>query len=833
MSSSLSRTLSSRLRAPAVAIRMLSAALLIGVLGAGEARATPAEGIHNIKHVVMIMQENRSFDSYFGTYPGARGIPAGVCVPDPVNGGCVTPFHSSSDRSYGGPHGVKAAIADVNGGKMDGFVAQAESGSKCTTTNPSCSSCGLVEGEAAEAAEGCSVMGYHDAREIPNYWTYAQNFALQDNMFESSASWSLPEHQYLVSAWSARCPTGDEAALDCTNSLEPVLPGNDWNGPIVPGKATYAWTDLTYLMAKAKVSWRYYVYEGAEPDCASDEAVQCKAVKQGPKTPGIWNPLADFTDVKQDGQLGNIQSLNSFNTSVHETGSCGLPNVSWIDPNIKVSEHPPSRVSDGQAYVTTLVNSIMKSPCWGSTAIFLSWDDWGGFYDHVSPPQVDVNGYGPRVPGLVISPYAKTGFIDHQQLSHDAYLKFIENDFLEGSRLNPATDGRPDARPDVREEAPGLGDIANDFNFNQTPRPPILLPTHPEPGPASKPPGPSPPTLTAGAATALTQTTATLHGSVDPEGATVSDCHFDYGTTTAYGQSAPCTPAPGSGTSPVEVSAALTALTPNSTYHVRLVASNAAGPSRGPDRSFLTQESLPELGRCVKTPAEGIEKTHNGRYTDAGCTAASAGASGEYEWAPGAARPGLRLSGAASLLETTNHFQLSCTAQKGSGEFTGPRSATVRLTFTGCESAAKAPCQSEAAPSGEVVSTVLAGRLGFIKNRINAGKALISAGLSLGASAPEAVVAMLECGQGLSGTGTPLMLDGSAIAAIVSEDRMVASNTIKFTAAGAQQKPEGFEGTAMNEVLQTSLGGGAFEQTSLTLKSTLTSEEPLEIKATP
>ncbi len=109
--------------------------------------------------------------------------------------------------------------------------------------------------------------------------------------------------------------------------------------------------------------------------------------------------------------------------------------------------------------------------------------------DHVPPPLLDANGYGPRVPGLVISPYAKTGFIDHQQLSHDAYLKFIENDFLKSSRLNPATDGRPDARPDVREEAPGLGDIANDFNFNQTPRPPVLLPTHPEPGPASKPPG--------------------------------------------------------------------------------------------------------------------------------------------------------------------------------------------------------------------------------------------------------------------------------------------------------------------------------------------------------
>jgi len=474
------------------AVACLASAALLLFAGAGVAHATPAEGIHNIKHVVMIMQENRSFDSYFGTYPGARGIPAGVCVPDPISHGCIAPYHSSRDKSFGGPHGVSAAIADIHGGKMDGFVEQAELGQKCGGTNPSCSSCKAAEGgpePEKETAEPCSVMGYHDAREIPNYWNYAQNYVLQDNMFESSLSWSLPEHLFQVSGWSARCPTGDPLALDCTNSLEPILPSTDWTGPFVPGEATYAWTDLTYLLAKAHVSWRYYVYEGSEPDCQSDEAVKCKPVHQGPKTPGIWNPLAAFTDVQQNGQLGNIQSLNSFKTAVNETKSCGLPSVSWIDPNVTVSEHPPSRVSKGQAYVTTLINSIMRSPCWGSTAIFLSWDDWGGFYDHVQPPQVDQNGYGPRVPGLVISPYAKTGYIDHQQLSHDAYLKFIEDAFLGGSRLNPATDGRPDARVSVREAAPTLGSITNDFNFNQTPRPPLLLPTDPEPGPASKPPG--------------------------------------------------------------------------------------------------------------------------------------------------------------------------------------------------------------------------------------------------------------------------------------------------------------------------------------------------------
>ena len=130
--------------------------------------------------------------------------------------------------------------------------------------------------------------------------------------------------------------------------------------------------------------------------------------------------------------------------------------MSWIDPNGTVSEHPPALVSAGQSYVTGLINAIMRSPDWKSTAIFLSWDDWGGFYDHVKPPRVDENGYGLRVPGLVISPYARRGFIDHRTLSFDAYVKFIEDDFLGGQRLDPATDGRPDPRPDVRENAPQL-----------------------------------------------------------------------------------------------------------------------------------------------------------------------------------------------------------------------------------------------------------------------------------------------------------------------------------------------------------------------------------------
>jgi phospholipase C len=119
---------------------------------------------------------------------------------------------------------------------------------------------------------------------------------------------------------------------------------------------------------------------------------------------------------------------------------------------------------------------VMRSPYWNSTAIFLSWDDWGGFYDHVAPPNVNFFGYGLRVPGLVISAYARKGFIDHQTLSNDAYVKFIEDDFLNGERLDPKTDGRPDPRATVAENAAQLGDLRADFDFAQSPRPPLVLP---------------------------------------------------------------------------------------------------------------------------------------------------------------------------------------------------------------------------------------------------------------------------------------------------------------------------------------------------------------------
>ena len=508
-------------------------------------------GIHKIRHVVMIVQENRSFDSYFGTYPGADGIPASdghftVCLPDPATGGCDRPFHDSSLVNGGGPHGEDAVDADVDGGLMDGFVRESETiGGR---------GCGGFAGVCSALAPS-DVMGYHDAREIPNYWAYAANFALDDHMFQSDASWSLPAHLYEVSGWSARCSRpGDPSS--CVNDdelggyqtsyiigvgtrgrqaaervrqllrtarrrlrrcrfVQPTGPPGGGapigtttryrlavaqcrrrvNDELAKRRATisrrlsttynYAWTDITYLLHKDGVSWGYFITPGGEPDCEGGNA-NCSSSPFTVGTPDIWNPLPSFTDVRQDGQLDNIQDVSHF---LRDARTGDLPEVSWIVPDQQHSDHPPANIANGQAYVTNLINTIMQGPDWDSTAIFLVWDDWGGFYDHVLPPVADENGYGFRVPSLVISPYSRPGFIDHQTLSFDAINKFIEDDFLGGRRLDPATDGRPDPRPDVREDNPQLGDFTADFNFDQAPLPPLILPLHPPPGPASKPGG--------------------------------------------------------------------------------------------------------------------------------------------------------------------------------------------------------------------------------------------------------------------------------------------------------------------------------------------------------
>ena len=499
--------------------------------------AEAASGIGKIRHVVIIMQENRSFDSFFGTYPGADGIPASngqftVCAPDPRTKGCDKPYHDPSLVNGGAGHNMAEAAADIDGGKMDGFVRTAEDQPSrgCSATNPPTPVC--------LPSSPPDVMGYHDAREIPNYWTYAHDFVLQDHMFEPVDSWSLPSHLYLVSGWSARCAStnpdscvndpaqgagGAAAQAQEPSGRLPLLPGRprrrqghprqphrpegDRGGRGLPGLPHARRAPAAARRRRREPGPRALLLDGPDLPAAQARRVlgllraerhpaglrrQPRPDRRGlrPGGPGRQDPVdlepAAVVHRREDKTASSATS-RTCRPSTPRPRQGTLPAVSWIAPTQANSDHPPANLATGQAYVTNLINTIMKSPDWDSTAIFLAWDDWGGFYDHVVPPAVDQNGYGLRVPALVISPYARPGYIDHQTLSFDAYNKFIEDDFLGGSRLDPATDGRPDPRPDVRENASILGNLAADFDFSQPPRPAVLLPTHPKPGPASTP----------------------------------------------------------------------------------------------------------------------------------------------------------------------------------------------------------------------------------------------------------------------------------------------------------------------------------------------------------
>ena len=284
-----------------------------------------AAELGKIKHIVIILQENRSFDHYFGTYPGADGIPMAngvptVCVNDPASGVCIKPFHDSTDKNNGGPHGQSNSTADVDNGKMDGFIAQAELAQKgcANPNNPACAGAGLVD-----------VMGYHDNREIPNYWTYAHNFVLQDHMFEPNASWSEPDHLFLVSEWSAHC-TAVDVASSCVNALQTPLVGAGVSGsirvdrPHVP--AAQGRCELEVLRGARGRSPTATTMPHSVRPCRSSRLRRAS----GTRCPA--SPRCSL-----DSQLVNIQTLDKFETDV---AAGTLPSVSWIGPNSAVSEHP-------------------------------------------------------------------------------------------------------------------------------------------------------------------------------------------------------------------------------------------------------------------------------------------------------------------------------------------------------------------------------------------------------------------------------------------------------------------------------------------------------------
>jgi phospholipase C len=415
------------MRCPRIACYLLA----VGIVAAGArtplfaqnpaapAQKTPKQNpFAKIHHVIWIMQENHSFDNYFGTYPGADGIPPGACLPVmPGSRRCVKPFHMPKDApACDLQHYWEVAHAGYDNGKMDGFV--------------------WAEGSAF-------TVGYYDQRDIPNYWDYARHYTLADRFFSSLNGPSGPNHVYTVAGQSG----GLTVNAFTLEQVEDVL--DDPDG--------FSFASMVNLFNKTKISWKYYVE--TQPLPPGKKKIGINLYYPDPKEYSLWNPLPGFKAVRDNPQaMKHLVDLKEFYKDLRD-GS--LPEVTWIVPMLRDSEHPPQPLVEGMWYVTSLVNAVMQSPYWKDSAIILTWDDYGGFYDHVQPPTVDAFGYGPRVPAIVISPYAKRGYISHFPYDFTSVLKFIEE------RWNL---GHLTARDDR------ANDMSDAFDFDQKPLAPLVIP---------------------------------------------------------------------------------------------------------------------------------------------------------------------------------------------------------------------------------------------------------------------------------------------------------------------------------------------------------------------
>jgi phospholipase C len=369
----------------------------------GQTTATP------IKHFITLMQENHSFNNYFGTYPGANGIPAGVCMPrdpkDPSRG-CVKPFHIGGRPVYDLSHSSETHRAQFRNGRMDGFI----------------------KALADKLPQPELTMGYYDRRDIPYYWSIADNYVLFDRFFTSAAGGSVWNHMYWASATPGN-PSADSVPLEGFKNL-----------PLIFDR-----------LEEKNISWKFYVQN-------YDPRITYRTPTVGDRgSQIIWVPPLDFARYIDNPDLfDNIVDLDDYYTDL-EAGT--LPAVSFIVPS-GASEHPPGSIQAGERYVRGLINALQQSRYWKSSAFMWTYDDWGGWYDHVAPPRVDAYGYGFRVPALLVSPYARRGYIDSTTLDFTSMLKFIEDNW----GLEPLS------TRDARAKS-----IVNGLDFSQAPRVPQLL----------------------------------------------------------------------------------------------------------------------------------------------------------------------------------------------------------------------------------------------------------------------------------------------------------------------------------------------------------------------
>ncbi len=380
-------------------------------------QAAPAD-LNTIQHIVFIIKENRAYDNVFGTYPGADGATTAT-----ISTGQVIPLGPTPDSVRDIDHSSTAAINAIDGGKMDFFDLIADANThgdylSLTQLQPS---------------------------DIPNYFSYAQTFVLADRMFSSEEGPSFPNHLYTVAAGSGGVtdnPSGaNTAQWGCDSPTGATVAVKDLMGDISQVFPCFDFQTLADSLQTASLTWKYYAPGQTD-----------KGYK--------WSALDAISHIRNTSLwTTNVVPTSQFVTDA-KTGQ--LPSVSWVIPPFDSSEHPSASTCVGENWTVQRINAIMQGSDWSTTAIFLTWDDFGGFYDHVPPPNLDAFGLGVRVPLLIISPYARMGYVSHTQYEFASVLKFIERRF--GLAHLTARDA-------------GANDTLDSFDFSQAPRPPFILNT--------------------------------------------------------------------------------------------------------------------------------------------------------------------------------------------------------------------------------------------------------------------------------------------------------------------------------------------------------------------
>ncbi len=400
----------------------------IGALPALPSLSVPARSHASpspIQHVVIVIQENRSFDNFFAGYPGADGSLYGY-----THTGKRIPLTKVSllDDVVDLDHNFDLFQIERDGGKMDGFDQSFFAG----TYQPA----------------GLYPYQYVNPQDISEYWRIAHRYVLADRMFQSEGGSSFTSHQYLIAGTTAINST---TSIVNTPSAEPwgcdappgtktsILESNGYYGNDKGPFPCFAYKSLRDVLDAGKVSWRYYAPSFSTPGGAGQ----------------YWTAFDAIRAVRYD-RAEWPSRFSSPETNVLLDAAAGrLANVSWVVPDYGNSDHPGIASDTGPSWVASIVNAVGKGPQWKSTAIIVVWDDWGGMYDHVAPPQLDYVGLGFRVPCLIVSPYAKRGYVDHTQYEFGSILKFVENNWGLGNL------GATDVR---------ANDMLNAFNLTHGPR---------------------------------------------------------------------------------------------------------------------------------------------------------------------------------------------------------------------------------------------------------------------------------------------------------------------------------------------------------------------------